>query len=86
MRLAEPGKGSVVSDEDTPAGTLRSIVMQILRDCFVRGQHEFFDQLMRLVIFHALQPDRLAGWIDVNFHFRKIEVQRTMREACAPKQ
>ena len=35
-------------------------VLQFKRDRFVRREHEFLDQLMRLIVFDPLQPDRLV--------------------------
>ena len=53
MRLAEPGKGSVVTDEDPPAGTSRSIAMQILRECLAH-----IGRQRQLCSLSAFSPDR----------------------------
>src|ERR1051325_2153714 len=54
------------------------------RDRFVGGEHKFFDQLVRLFILDPVEPRRFAVFIDINFHFRKIEIERAMLEPFTP--
>src|SRR5580704_12276806 len=59
---------------------------QLARYRFVGCEHEFFDQLMRFVVLDALEPNRLALWIEINFHFGEIEIERAMFKTFATQQ
>jgi hypothetical protein len=61
-------------------------VLQLARDRFVRREHEFLDQLMRLVVLDPLEPDRLAPFVEPHFHFREIEVERAVLENAAAEE
>src|SRR5262245_13659746 len=61
-------------------------VLQLGRDCFIRGQHELLDQLMGLVVLNPLEPKWSAGFsINDHFHFREIEVERAVGKAPGAK-
>src|SRR6266853_3392013 len=51
-----------------------SAFLELPGDRFVRCQHEFFDELVRFVILHALQSYWVTLFIDPDFYFRKIEI------------
>src|ERR1051325_10636960 len=58
-------------------------MLKLARDRFVGREHEFFDQLMRLVVLDSLETERAAArLIDDHFHLRKIEIERTVRKAA----
>src|SRR5438309_4071977 len=59
---------------------------KLARDSLVCCQHEFFDQLVRFVVFNALQSYRMALFIDPDFYFWKIEIERTVFEPLPPHQ
>src|SRR6266513_4522959 len=61
-------------------------VPQLARDRLVRGQHEFFNQLMRFVVLDPLQTNWPAVCINMHFYFRKIEIERAMLESLAAQQ
>src|SRR6266446_7321833 len=61
-------------------------VLQLARHGLVRGQHEFFDQLMRFIILDALKAHWLASFIQPYFYVRKIEIERAMLESLSPQQ
>jgi hypothetical protein len=44
-------------------------------DRFVGRQHEFLDQLVAFVVFHALHPVGKSLFVDVNLNLRHIEVE-----------
>ncbi len=61
-------------------------VLQFTRDGFVRREHEFLDQLMRLIVLDPLQKDWLSLRVEPHFHLREIEIERALLEALAPKE
>ena len=61
-------------------------IFQFKRDRFVRREHEFLDQLMRLIVLDPLQEDWLSLRIEPHFHFREIEIEGALLEALAPQQ
>ena len=59
---------------------------QLARDCFVSREHEFFDQLMRFIVLDSFEPCRFAVFVDIDFHFREIEIERALLESFAAQQ
>src|SRR6202140_1734507 len=61
-------------------------LLQLARDRLIRGQHVFFDKLVRFIVFNSLQLQWLAVCSDMYFYFRKIEIERAVLETSAAKQ
>src|SRR5258708_27334368 len=59
-------------------------LFQFARDGLVRGQHEFFDQLVRFIVLDTLQFYGTPIFIDPDFYLWKIEVQSAMLESLLP--
>ena len=57
------------------------LILELASDCFVGGEHEFFDQLVRLVIFDPLETNGDTLFIQPQFHFREIKVERSVFES-----
>ena len=55
-------------------------VPHFLRDRFIGREHKFLDELMRFVVFDALEFHRFAVRIDMHLYLRKIEIERAMLE------
>jgi hypothetical protein len=60
-------------------------LFQLARDSLVCDQHEFFNQLVRFIIFDTLQFYRVSLFIDPDFYLREIEVQGAMLESPLPQ-
>src|SRR5262249_48111637 len=60
-------------------------LLELTRDSLVCHQHELFDQLVRFVVFNALQSYRMAPFIDPDFYFWKIEIERAVFESFPPQ-
>lgn len=55
-------------------------VIELRRDSNVRGEHELFDELMALVVLDFVSTDDSALFVEVEFHFRQVQIERTFRE------
>src|SRR5258708_29932836 len=62
------------------------VLAQLARNSFVGRKHEFLNQLVRFVVLNALKPNWFAVLIDKNFHFRKIEIERSVLEPFSTEQ
>jgi hypothetical protein len=56
-------------------------LLELTRNSFIRCKHEFFDQLVRFIIFNAFDFYRLTLFIEPNFRLWKIQIQRALLEA-----
>src|SRR5438309_10134420 len=60
--------------------------LKLSRDSLVCGQHELFDQLVRLIVFDALQSYGTSLFIQPDLYLWKVEVERAMLESFPPQQ
>ena len=59
----------------------RALAHQARRHGFVGEQHVFLDQLVRHVVLVFLDAQNFSMLVQPDFHFRKIQLQRTILEA-----
>ena len=67
-----------------PVNRRHLLAHQPARHRLVGQQHEFLDQLMGNVVLHLLDALHPALFIQPDFHFGKIQVQRTRLEPQPP--
>ena len=55
-------------------------VLEFARDRFVRGEHEFLDELMRFIVLDPLETDRFAIFIDAALSLPESRDRANLRE------
>ena len=62
------------------------LVFQFAGDEFVGEKHEFLDELVRNVVLHLLQPDRLTEFVETHLKLGKLEIERPGVKALAAQE